>query len=414
MNSLILLRLTSSAALRSDRASSVRLFVIKFFINDVCARSLKVCDVKVSFSISLEINGNFILTDNVLLSTPISTGETIDHIFSQEWQSPTGIHSICIWTSSPNGIVDGYPWDDTTCVQVTVFDSTSVYPYCNSFDGIILDPWVTLNAFTYDLVSTWEVGTPSQVALGTAYSQPSAWMTGLDIDYLDKDSSALYTPVFDVEKDTCYDISFMHKYFTEEHEDGGIVEYTQDGGYTWLQVGFAFEPNWYDSEYVTGLGGSPAPPGWSGTSNGWQMAKHKLKFPNDGSTIFRLRFASDMSIQSEGWVIDDFCLRKSGECDISYTGIGINEFEPKEIVLYEFIPNPTKSISSLDFKAYKNAKLKYKVINILGELVFEDYFFATIGVNKLQLNVENWNTGLYYVTFEYEGKIYTKKLMVVK
>ena len=51
-----------------------------------------------------------------------------------------------------------------------------------------------------------------------------------------------------------------------------------------------------------------------------------------------------MSVQSEGWVIDDFCLSKVGECNISYTGIGINEIKPKDIVLHEFTPNPTNSI----------------------------------------------------------------------
>ena len=216
-------------------------------------------------------NGAFTISEPVSIGIPLAHGDSILHTFGQLWTASPGPHTLCVHTSNPNGTMDTYTMDDTLCTLISVFDSTSAISYCDDFDSGA-PQWITLNAFDYSLTTQWEVGTPDQTVLNGAYSGTNAWMTGLNSDYEDNDSSALYTPVFNVNNVNCYRLSFYHRYFTDEYEDGGTVEYTQDNGITWTTIGLAFEPTWFDSQFITGLGSisreSPdgPEPVWDGSS----------------------------------------------------------------------------------------------------------------------------------------------------
>ena len=354
-------------------------------------------------------NGTFVLNEPVSISNPLQIGDSILHTFASLWTADPGPHSFCVFTSDPNGSTDSFTSDDTLCALISVFDSTSAFPYCEDFEGGAAQ-WVTLNAFDYSSSTIWEVGTPNQTVLNGAYSGNNAWMTGLNSDYDNGDSSALYTPVFNVNDNNCYRLSFYHRYFTDEYEDGGTVEYTQDNGITWTRVGNAFDPTWFDSQFITGLGSiSPGIPGWSGTSIGWQFATHDIDFATNGATVIRFRFGSNFANASEGWTIDDVCFEEIAPCIIS-----VEENPTLDFDFAQLHPNPAQSETNLSFNVSQPGNIEFIVTNAFGQVMTIISFEAQAGSNDLLLDLKEWSSGIYYINAQYSGGLVTEKLVITK
>ena len=278
-----------------------------------------------------QFNGNVILThcDSLYFGFPgdpilfprWTTADTI-------WNARPGEYEICAWTSLPNGNADSATYDDTACLIFTVLDTVSTLPYCNNFDACTSNPWASLSWNKYDTLSSFKQGTPNQTTISGAKSTPNAWFTNLDSDYPVLDTSAVYSPMFEVDT-TCFQINFDHIFETEHAFDGGTVEYSLDSGQTWHIVGGKMNPldtaypwsteNWHNTPYVTGLRGAPQPPGWTGKSNtGWRFSKRDFKVIDNGQShirvVFRFRFGSDASVNGEGWAFDNFCFDYGDTC----------------------------------------------------------------------------------------------------
>ncbi|MEQ8324224.1 MAG: T9SS type A sorting domain-containing protein [Vicingaceae bacterium] len=249
---------------------------------------------------------------------------TVDTI----WNAAPGEYEICSWTSLPNGNADSATFDDTACLVYTVLDTVSTLPYCNNFDNDSINPWASLSWNKYDTLSSFKLGTPNQSVISSAASSPNAWFTNLDADYGLLDTSAVYSPMFEVDT-SCFQINFDHIFDTEHAFDGGTVEYSLDSGKTWRIVGGTYNPidtaypwstgNWHNTPYVTGLRGAPQPPGWTGTaSTGWRYSYRDFKVFDNGQSkikiVFRFRFGADASINGEGWAFDNFCFQEGDTC----------------------------------------------------------------------------------------------------
>lgn len=355
--------------------------------------------------ITLEVDGSVIVTDNVTFTTSLAPGDSTLHTFSAAWSAAPGPHNLCAFTSNPNGGNDDFISDDTTCVQVVVLDSTSTYPYCNDFDSGQPE-WLTLNAFSYRSNSIWEVGAPSQSALGSAFSGVNCWMTDLDGNYSSADSSALYTPVFNVDAGQCYNLNFRTKYFTQIYEDGGTVEWSQDLQ-TWNRLGNAFDPQWFNTQFVLGLGPvNPGVPGFSGTSAGWIPVQHDVQFPQSGSVVFRFRFGSDGSVENEGWAIDDVCFEEvSGPCQVSQEELGWH--------ITNLFPNPASEAITLELYSDRTEQSLVEIYNLVGQRVFADNLQLNAGENSIRVNVSSLQNGMYYLRTTLGGRWVQLKFNVI-
>ncbi len=382
---------------------------ISTYIKNKGSFDLFACDA------TLQVDGVTIVTDhNIPFAPALATGDSALHQFTVPWTPTLGGHFVCAITSLPNGSADLDPSDDTTCAYAGVFDSVTVTnsnPYCNDFEPGNGHPlWIPLNAFNYALFnSDWQLGTPAKTIINSAHSGVNAWATKLSGDYNPKDTSGLFSPVFAVDTIGCYELSFWHNYLTETYQDGGVVEYSFNSGASWRILGFAFEANWYTSQYITGLVGGPPTPGWSGVSNGWSHAAHNIKFAHSGHVIFRFRFGSDLTNQQEGWAIDDVCFKRVGACVI-----GINEIGGTDMSLENF-PNPASDIAYITYSIPEHGKVKLFVTDVLGRDVSVLANESQSGGSHLaELNVKNLADGMYYITLEYGDSKMVRKLVVVK
>ncbi len=154
--------------------------------------------------------------------------------------------------------------------------------------------------------NSWEYGKPSGTIINSAASGEYAWVTNLNGNYPDLDSSYLESP--------CYDFSntrnpiFEWKYWidSEDGADGLSLLYSVDDGVSWHIAdthNHSFTWNWFEKDTIASLGNH----GWDSISGGWITAKQFLPRETAYQPLvkFRIGFESDSSLTSEGAAFDD-------------------------------------------------------------------------------------------------------------
>ncbi len=189
----------------------------------------------------------------------------------------------------------------TACLLIvgnTGFGQSTVVDY--DFDAGT-EGWVT---------STDNTITPAGTASWIRGTSP---FTGGDGTYFHIDPSNVYSDFMDISV-TSPSIDFLGysaltlevdvRYNTESGFDGFRVEYNTGG--SWIDLGAVGDgTNWYNDATITALDDAD---GWSGDNTGWATASIPLPVALEGlpSVQFRLRFASDFSVDDVGVAFDNF------------------------------------------------------------------------------------------------------------
>ncbi|AEV32009.1 T9SS type A sorting domain-containing protein [Owenweeksia hongkongensis] len=336
----------------------------------------------------------------------------------------SGPHNVCVYTSRPDNKPDQKPYDDTLCDNIPVmleldFTATGQDEYCEDFESATTFQWLHKDAIDlFDKDECWEKGPPSQI---TAHSGANAWAvtdtfkdshTG-KFGYDNLEQAALFTPVFEVDSGIQYKLEFYHWMQSEKYHDGGNVEYSFDGGISWYPIGYRQKGvnTWYNTDFVTAL--DQIRGGWTDTTSGWQNAIQRIVFQDHGKVILRFRFGSDYDLTGKGWVIDDFCWTKDTSSAKPNVIIGEDEYQlPVEAIVGDMVPNPATDYSDLSFIFPTPQDVEIRVYNIVGQLMESRSASFGEGVNRVSFSTVDWSAGVYFVNFEYGGKLVTRKLVV--
>lgn len=359
-------------------------------------------------SATLNIDGNLIVTDNVTLSPALQPGTAVQHQFSQQWLNASpGFHDVKVWVTAPNGLTDVNALNDTTLWRISVMDTFATYPYCNNFEaGNGIPPLTTMNALKFQNTrNCWEQGTPAKNIIQSAHQGTGAWMTELTLNYFPNDSSGLFLPVFTVDTVNCYHIEYWTYFLTEAGKDGGVVEYSYDYGATWIRLNNT-SSNWYNQSVCTGMGPGPQP-NLGGTAPGWIIQEQDIHFTQAGPVIMRFRFASNFSIQSEGWAIDDVCFSRIPPCNV-----GINENDGNTLQLDDAYPNPSGTTTTIGYTLPENGEVNLVLRDVLGNVVQMQTGNQSQGYNAWTLDVSNLADGVYFYEIQFGDQLITKRLIV--
>jgi len=272
----------------------------------------------------------------------------------------------------------------------------------------IMDFEANDGGFTADPVSgAWEWGAPADtVGPGSAHSGTNVWGTVLGGNYENNADWSLYSIDLYATQDNPV-IGFFHWYNMEKGYyayDGGNVSISTDGGATWTII---YPEGGYPESDVSGLNNEP---GFSGTSDGWQLAKFNLNVAQ--GTYFKLRFhfGSDGSINYDGWYIDDFIT--SG----AIVGIGENDHAQSYInLLYGPASNPVSGIGVIKFSVAQKTKVSLELFDVTGRKVRTLYNALTEpGIHSVRFNSKGLPQGIYFLRMN-AGNIFnsTKKILVV-
>jgi len=102
---------------------------------------------------------------------------------------------------------------------------------------------------------------------------------------------------------------FKHAYGFEDEDtcyDGGVIEYSLNGGATWVDGGSLIINNNYTGTIFDGLGNPLADrPAFCGTSYGYTSSKLNLSSLAGQNISFRFRIGADAFTGDYGWFIDD-------------------------------------------------------------------------------------------------------------
>ncbi len=103
-------------------------------------------------------------------------------------------------------------------------------------------------------------------------------------------------------------LTFWHSFLTEDSYDGGVVEISTDG-VAWADLGPLITQGNYNSVIDTGFGNAIAGrQAFSGDSGGYIQTSVDLNSYASQFVDIRFRLASDSSVSSLGWYVDDVVL----------------------------------------------------------------------------------------------------------
>ena len=160
---------------------------------------------------------------------------------------------------------------------------------------------------------------------GSAHSGAESWLVEPEESVKDQ-LLVLSLPAVPIGP-TAAKLRFWHLFDTEAGFDGGVLEYSSDGGTTWFDIldgdGNSIPENpsrFLSTGYNALLGTCCMNPladreAWSGDSSGWQETIVDLNDFAGHSVRFRWRFGNDdANRQGIGWLLDDIVILDSESC----------------------------------------------------------------------------------------------------
>ena len=252
-----------------------------------------------NFSVVIDTNGTIAHTETITATIP--AGDSLLYTFTGTLDMlNVGFYDLTAYTIQTT---DGNNDNDSTIVRVEN-EPNFVPTYSDNFEAI--DRWKVdgVNA-------SWQRGAPSTANFNSVTSGTNAYVTRLNGNYNNQETSYLYSPCFNFSGaigDPILSFNLNHR--TESGFDRLTFEASTDGGVTWSTVnaGGVNPSNWF----TTGA------PYWEGSSGGWIPVENVLTgFANQSSVNFRFKFNSDGSVSQEGAMIDDFSVRYPQPFDAS-------------------------------------------------------------------------------------------------
>jgi hypothetical protein len=269
-------------------------------------------------------------------------------------------------TSNPAGATGSSPPGTTpppTVNRYLIELTVSTFPYSEDFE----DPpvgqgspmaaglgWYHKNVrFGASGLDGWVRITPAKPQINAAHSGTKAYVTEAAATYTANYDAVLIAPVFDFS--SLVSDPFLEFYFnfkTEADWDGFIVQYSTDGGATWVKqdanlgTGGNFNTvnsqGWYnDGTYFNvflpggapffggGHGGGVSSAGYSTAVNGWVRAQTRLNgLAGQSSVRIRFYWSSDEFEVSEGVGIDDVSINLAPANDIGVVSLTSSDVVP--------------------------------------------------------------------------------------
>ncbi|HRI80076.1 MAG TPA: PKD domain-containing protein, partial [Cyclobacteriaceae bacterium] len=226
----------------------------------------------------------------------------------------SGVYNVSLQVHSDFGCIDSIRQ------RVVVLARTSITQ--ENFEGVT--DWLT---YSYKTNSSWQVAqtisNKSAIHFDPLINDSKIWVTSANGPYVSNETSALYSPVYDLTVFNEPVVSFDN--FTNiANSDGVVLQYSLDnknvGDTTkvWTTLGI-YDPvnpsgiGWYNSltlpSYPGGIAGNPAAYAWTGTnSSAWYQSKHSLTLIKTyNKVVFRFALGSVTANPStDGFAMDNF------------------------------------------------------------------------------------------------------------
>lgn len=252
---------------------------------------------------------NNIFTENYTLTDDMAPGELDTFTFATTINPPPAGLSANIRVRVQ---VPGDPQSaNNKLVKAFTNQSTNNLPFATSFEAN--EGWSVSNSG-----AGWSRGTPAKViggnnrnSLSSAFNGSNAWVLGgLSGINANSENSSLISPLFNFTGATAPYLSFFYWADAESSFDGVRVQYSLNGGTTWVTINDAIVADWYNDNSLSNAGGFVN--GFSGQTGNesWRLAQSALPAAVIGQSAvqFRFQFAADGSVNYGGFAIDQLTI----------------------------------------------------------------------------------------------------------
>ena len=402
-----------------------------------------------SAEVHFSVNGGMAVGGAVTSSTNIASLASGTLTSPAKWTpTATGIYTVKVWTSNPNGSVDGMPANDTASYKVNVVDrwvdrkmlneifTSSTCPPCKpgneNYEAIIAGR----NAHTTIKYQMYFPGTGDPYctqevrARGTYYAVNSVPRMEIDggwdgnansftADLYDNTASLpsfleitgvaankwKNTISLDVDMNPLVDFSSNNlKLFAAICEGETFKNKKSNGETKFEMVMKKMMPG------VTGMTLSPMTKGTKVSKSLSHTFQGNYRLSTDGQTANHINHTTEHSVET----FDDL-----------YIVVWVQDATTKEVLQSELIPvnNASNNNIEAEAKVYPNPSndafqvvidrlasetAQVQITNVAGQVVYT----GTMENGKAQINTASWNTGVYMMSVEGANYYYSTKLMV--
>jgi extracellular elastinolytic metalloproteinase len=216
---------------------------------------------------------------------------------------------------------------------------------------------------------------------------------------------------------------FFHRYETELGFDGGFLEVSTDGGFTWEQVNDKMIRNGYVGRLNYSTFAIPFLEAFHGNSGGWIPTFVDFSAYRGQEITFRFRFGSDAegapSSPNPGWYVDDIelmdlvnynteaCVTSSqGDlaCAIApdrgtlvESAVISNTSEEKAQSTVRVFPNPARSQVNVSMMLDAAQPVLVQLVSADGRVLAQQKQEAAAGFQLFTLNTSQLPAGMYFV-----------------
>jgi bacillolysin len=324
-----------------------------------------------------------------------------------------GTHSISYTTTTSS---DGNSANNTKSTIILVNDA-GIVNTINTFEA------ASDNLISYDKGNTnslWQRGQAAGTILNSTVSGGSnVYGTNLTGLYPNSMTSYLVSQCYDLSQYQNPKIKFDMAFDFETDYDFINVEYSTNGGINWSTLGDATSgTTWYNSSNTPNANNCENCVGaqWTGAGADanqiggvnsdkvnyyWNMPD----FGYGGATpqsniIFRFNFVSDPGVTNEGVIIDNFVI----------TGTYVLANNENSFDSFYITPNPTNGIISLSLSTSDNVNVE--LFDIQGRKCFSKSYLNTNTIFNQEINLGQFEKGMYLINVTSNGKTATKKLII--
>ncbi len=378
---------------------------------------------------------NFTVIDNVSLTSPANSATNQNPNVTIDWAGTmTGITNYDYELDTSANFDSSLKWDGSTSSAVSqatpsnLLFGTIYYWHVRARHSVDTSSWCTARSFTTR--DTFNLYTPADSALNQSpnvqlksIGVPGILYYKFELDTASSfDSPLLYEEENDSNFIKCQELMFGYKYYWR-----AIGRHSEDTT-SWSSVrkftvtdtlilsspansstNVSTKPTlkWTTIAGVSGFqlqydtsSGFTDPVIEDADTNLYEITQHL-----DTSEVYYWRVRAFHSNDTTEWSAIWSFTTADG-----FSGINNVDVE-NNIALY---PNPCKGKLILQIQYANTADAKLKVMDILGQSVFEKEMSISSGINKEEINLSSLKEGIYLIRLQEGNKTYTRKLVIDK
>ena len=407
-----------------------------------------------SYDLHYSVDGGAAVTQNVTgVNIPAFGSASFTH--STPWTPTSGIHTIKVWTTNPNGHADQNTSNDTMIATATGYNAANAVPrtvlmetFTSSTCGPCVngnvnitqilnanqgkwacikyqmswpgngDPYYTLEGgvrrqfYGVNSVPRQEIdggydgnsSSVTQADFDAAYNTPA--FVGMDA-YMVMDTVKQHLTV-GVNIDPKMDLPSTAKLFIGivERKTTKNVGSNGETAFFWVMKKMIPDAN---GTSVPATSGTPFSKYFNYTFNGSYRLPPNGKSPIDHTKEHSVEEFSDLVAIC--WIQNSSTKEVYQAC-ISSVTLGMAENHPEKLVAKAY-PNPATSTVNFDLNLNTSERVSVEIVSMTGQKIKDiDFGVLAAGAQKVSADVTNFESGIYFFRFKIGNALYVKPVTI--